>query len=39
MPRPYPAEVYSAVGAYIEDSVLMCGGKLSADEYTNECFR
>ena len=39
MPAQYPVGEYGGVGTYLEDSVLICGGKFGSDNYTNICFR
>ncbi len=39
LPAPYPVGEYGGVGVFLEDHVLVCGGKFGEDNYTDLCFR
>ena len=35
----YPIDVVTAVGGYVNESVITCGGRLSNDDETDRCFK
>ena len=38
VPAPFPIKVEGAVGTYIDDKIMVCGGRSSFEDYSKRCF-